>query len=144
MMTAVFAGRLMRQMLAGFVAASCLACFSDGGIVGSSSVTGTYTLRSINGSPLPYTISGSGTDKTEILAESITLFQGGTYARERNSRVTANGQVANETVTEGGTYNLFGNSISMRASGTGPLVQAVINANTMTLVEAAMTSVFSK
>jgi hypothetical protein len=133
----------MRQVLTWAMVASCIGCLGEG-ITGSSTVTGTYTLRTMNGSPLPYTIPGSGTDKTEIMSDAITLFQGGTYARERHSRVTVSGQVTNETVMEGGTYNLFGNSISMRLSGTGPIVQAVINGNTMTFVEDGVTSVFSK
>ena len=134
----------VRYFLAGVFAAFFVGCFDDGGIVGSSTVTGTYTLRSINGAPLPYTISGSGTNKTEIVSESITLFRGDTYARERITRITVNGQASSDTTTEGGSYSLFGTSISMRASGTGPLIQAVINGNTMTFVEAGLTSVFSK
>lgn len=69
----------MRRALIAILMSSFLACSGDG-IAGSSTVNGAYTLRSINGSSLPYTISGSGANKTEILDDVITLYEGGTYA----------------------------------------------------------------
>ena len=137
------ASRLRRHVLMGAVLLCSAACL-DEGMTGSASVTGVYTLRTINGAPLPYTISGSGANKTELMSDAITLFQGGTYSRQRDVRITTNGQVTQEASTEGGSYTLFGNSISMRAAGTGPQVQAIINGNTMTMVDAGITAVFSK
>lgn len=134
---------MRRYALAGAIALVSTACL-DEGLTGSSTVTGVYTLRTINGSPLPYTLSGSGDNKTELVSDAITLFQGGTYSRERHSRLTTNGQVTDEMTTEGGSYTLLGTSVSMRAAGTGPVVLATINANTMTIVEAGLTAVFSK
>ena len=120
-----------------------LAC-SDGGVVGSSTVNGTYTLRTVNGSPLPYTMPGGGAVKTEILSDAITLFQGGTFSRARDSRITENGQTTSRYETETGSYSLFGTSITLNSIATGKATLATINANTMTIVEPGVTSVFSK
>lgn len=135
--------RIARHVLLGVVTVCSVACL-DEGMTGSSTVTGIYTLRTINGSPLPYTISGSGANKTELASDAIILFQGGTYSRERQLRITTNGQLTHESTTEGGSYTLLGTSIAMRAAGTGPQVLATINGNTMTIVDAGTTAVFSK
>jgi hypothetical protein len=132
----------MRILMAVVVMLS-LAC-SDDDIVGSSTVNGTYTLRTVNGSQLPYTLPGGGAVKTEILQDAITLFQGGTFSRVRASRITENGQVTNESETDTGSYSLFGTSITLNSTATGTPILATINGNTMTIVEAGVTSVFSK
>ena len=132
-----------RHVLLGLFALLAVACLNEG-LTGSGTVTGVYTLRSVNGSPLPYTLSGSGANQTELVRDAITLFQGGTYARERELRITANGQVTIEATTQGGSYELLGKSVSMRAAGVGTPVLATIDGNTMTIVEAGVTSVFSK
>jgi hypothetical protein len=121
-----------------------LSACMDGDVVGSSTVTGSYVLRTVNGSPLPYTIAGTGTDKTEILDDAITLFQGGGYSESGHTRVTVNGQVTNTTNTESGSYSLFGTSVSLASSGAPHSRVATIQANTMTIVEAGRTSVFRK
>ena len=132
-----------RHALLGVAALCSAACLNEG-MTGSSTITGAYTLRTVNGASLPYTMSGSGANKTELMSDIITLFQGGTYSRERDVRITTNGQISHESTTEGGAYTLFGTSISMRAAGTGPQILAIINGDTMTIVEAGVTSVFSK
>jgi hypothetical protein len=132
----------MRKVLMALLVTVSLACDSD--VTGSSTVNGPYTLRTVNGSPLPYITSGSGTTKSEIVDDVITLYEGGTYAELGHSRITVNGQVTTETTTEGGTYSLFGNSVILR-SGNGIHVRMpTIEANTMTLVENGMRSVFRK
>ena len=50
----------MRRLLTGLVAVLSLGC-SEIDVAGSANLNGTYTLRSINGQSLPYTLSSSGT-----------------------------------------------------------------------------------
>ena len=133
----------MRKALIGVVVALSLAC-SDYDVTGSSTVNGTYTLRTVNGSPLPYTLPGGGAIKTEIVSDTITLFQGGTFARVRDSRITENGQTTHVSEMDTGSYALFGTSVTLNSTATGKPIVAIINANTMTIVEAGVTSVFSK
>lgn len=133
----------MRGLLAVLIVAFSVGCLGEG-LTGSSTITGDYTLRTINGSPLPYTISGSGADRTEIVREVITLYQGGTYARSRDSRTTVGGQVTSESSAEAGSYTLLGTSITLVNGANGQATLAGINANTMTIVKAGMTAVFTK
>ena len=133
----------MRRLLTALIVSLSLACLGEG-VTGSSSVTGSYTLRTINGAPLPYTISGSGTTSTEIIRDVITLYQGNTYARSRDSRTTVNGQTTNESTAETGSYGLFGTSITFQNGVTGESTLGNINGNTMTIVKSGMTSVYTK
>ena len=130
----------MRRVLIGLVLVFSVACLGDG-LTGSSTVTGAYTLRTINGSPLPYTIVASG---KEILDDVITLYQGGTYAESGHSRTTVNGQVTNATNTDTGSYVLLGTSITFHSSGGGLDVIAQGDGTTMTIVAPGLTKVFSK
>ena len=133
----------MRGLLAVLIVAFSFACLGEG-VTGSSTITGDYTLRTINGSPLPYTISGSGANRTEIVRDVITLYQGATYARSRDSRVTVNGQTTAESSAETGSYGLLGTSVTLVNGADGQTTLATINANTMTIVKAGMTAVFTK
>ena len=133
----------MRRGLVGLIVAFSAACLGEG-LTGSSTITGDYTLRTINGSPLPYTISGSGANRTEIVGEVITLYQGGTYARSRDWRIVVNGQMTSESSAEAGSYTLLGTSVTLVNGANGQTTLASINASTMTIVKAGMTAVFTK
>ena len=133
----------MRRLLAVLIVAFSVGCLNEG-LTGSSTITGDYTLRTINGSPLPYTISGSGANRTDIVGEVITLYQGGTYARLRDSRIIVNGQMTSESSPETGSYTLLGTSITLVNAATGQPTLASINGNTMTMVKTGMTAVFMK
>ena len=133
----------MRRVMLGLIVACSVACFDDS-IVGSPTVTGTYTLRTINGSPLPYVLAQTSTSKTEVLDRAITLHKGSTYASSGHLRVTENGQTTTISTPATGTYSLFGNSISFRSNAGGGDAVAIIDGNRMTFIEAGMTSVFRK
>jgi len=134
---------MRRMMMMSLALAVSAACFG-GGVTGSSTVTGEYVLRTVNGAPLPYTLPGSGTVKTELLDNVITLYMGQTFSEVSHSRTTANGQVTNQTNNETGSWVPFGNAVKMRGNNGGPEVVANFNANTMTIVKDGMTSVFTK
>jgi hypothetical protein len=131
----------MRKAPFAMLAALCLGCLG-GGIVGSSTVNGVYTLRSINGSPLPYTISTTATGKTEVLDDAITLYEGFTFSESIHTRITVNGQATEQTNTTTGGFSLLGNSITL--SINGQLRVGTIDADVMTFVNAGLTSVFKK
>jgi hypothetical protein len=121
--------------------ALAMAC-SDDDIAGSSSTTGAYTLRTVNGSSLPYTVVTGTSAGTVVVDDVITLFQGGTFAGTRHFRATANGTL--ETRAETGTYTLFGTSISLRVNETGLTKVAIGDGVSMTFVEQGLTLVYRK
>ena len=133
----------MRSVVVGLVVACSVGCFDDS-IVGSSTVTGTYTLRTVNGSPLPYVLSETATSKTELLDRAITLHEASTYAESGHLRTTENGEATTIATQASGSYSLFGNSISFNNNAGAPTTIAIIDGNTMKFVEPGMTLVFRK
>jgi hypothetical protein len=130
----------MQRLLLGFALMFSVACLGDG-MTGSSSVTGSYTLRTINGSNLPYTVTGTG---MEIVDETITLYEGFTYIKSGHTRTTTNGQVTTQTTNDSGTYGLQGTSITFNSNAGGQGTLALIDGNKLTIVKAGITSVFRK
>jgi len=114
----------------------------DSGVTGITTVTGNWSLRTVNGSNLPFTVSGSGANKTEILDDVITLYEGFTFSETIHQRVTTNGQASAVTSTETGSYSLFGTSVTL--AGNVRERRGRIEESTMTLVENGMTSAYRK
>lgn len=133
----------MRSLLIAFVLTLVVACDS-GKVIGTSSVTGTYTLRTVNGSSLPYTLPGGGTTKTEILDDVLNLYQGNTYSESGHMRVTVNGQATNQTISESGSFSLFGTSITFTSGDGSHTRLSNADSESIIFVEAGVTSVFKK
>ena len=118
------------------------ACSS--GVTGITTVTGNWSLRTVNDSSLPYTLSGSGATKTEILDDVITLFEGFTYSETSHKRVTVNGQQSTETTIDTGVYSLFGTSITLTPNSGALARRGLIEGNTMTIVENGLVQDYKK
>ena len=131
----------MRRIFAGVLIALLAACDGE---IGPSTTTGTYTLRTINGSKLPVVISGSGNDKTEVLDDTIILYEGGTYAETAHNRVTVAGQASTVTRTEAGSWVTLGTSITMTPAGTSTQRIGQVQGYDMIFIVAGQTSVFTK
>lgn len=132
----------MRRLLVAFLILASAGCLNED-VIGSSTATGNYTLRTLNNSSLPYTIT-SGTTQTEVLDAVMILYQGGTYAETRHVRVTSNGQTAAETREDAGAYAFFGITLTLTSSVGGPERRGRIEGNTMTIFEDGLTSVYRK
>jgi hypothetical protein len=132
----------MRQALVG-LALLCVGCLNDP-VVGTTTLTGAYVLRSVNGSPPPAIVSGSGDNKTEVIDDVITLFEGGSYAENGHTRVTLNGQATDETISETGRYSPLGTSISLTSTSGRTRVTSSSEGTSMVIVEAGVRWVFSK
>jgi hypothetical protein len=128
----------MQRFLLGLAVVFSVACLGDG-MTGSSTITGSYTLRTVNGSNLPYTVAGTG---TEIVDETITLHEGFTYIKSGHTRTTTNGQMT--TTNDSGSYGLQGTSITFTSNAGGQGTPALIDGNKLTIVKAGVTSVYRK
>lgn len=131
---------MMKRLVLGMLLFA-VAC-SDDEIAGASTTTGVYTLRTVNGAGLPYTITTGASAGTVIVDDVLNLYQGGTFAGTRHYRATANGPI--ETRNETGAYTLFGTSISFRVNETGDSKVAIGDGAQMTFIEQGMTMVFRK
>ena len=136
--------RLVARLLGFGALVTLAACASDSSTnTGPASVAGTYTLRTINGSPLPYTLFDFGGDKYEITAGAITLGAGGTWTQSGADRMTEGASVVTSTFTATGTYTLAGNVITLVSPGTG-IVSGSVDSGRMSLTQDGVIEVFTK
>lgn len=133
----------MRRLVIALLVASQTACWSDK-VTGSSTVFGTYTLRNVNGSSLPFTVSGSGTNKSEIVGDTIWLYEGFTFAKSTHYRNTVNGTVADQKITDSGAFSLLGNSASFFSNDGSAVKTYVIDADVINVVKPGLTMPFRK
>ena len=126
------------------VAAVLMSFGCDGGVTGASATTGTYTLRTVNGESLPATISGSGANKTEILDDKIILYEGNTYQESGTTRVTVNGTASTVPISETGSYQTLGTSMTFLNSAGNRQRIALGDGSKITFVENGLSLVFRK
>lgn len=133
-------------MVRAFLALAMLfsvACFNDYATE-TETITGAYTLRTINASPLPYTIDVDASTQKEIVDDMITLFSGGSYSRTQHANTTVSGQTTSQTNVESGAYLLLGTSVTLNPSPVGRSTVTTIDGKTMTIVESGITWTFMK
>lgn len=133
----------MFRALLGLLMLVSVGCFDDYS-TGVGTVTGAYTLRTINGAALPYTYNVDAATRKEIIDDMITLFSGGSYSRTQHANTTVGGQTTSETNTESGAYLLVGTSVTLNPSPSGRSTVTTIEGKTMTLVESGITWSFMK
>lgn len=122
-----------------------IACGGDSGPIGPEpSVAGTYTLRTVDGAPIPVTLSESGTYRLEVIGGRIVLDPEDTFATFTEFRETRGTEVSIEPVTVVGSYVVNGSNISMTNAATGGVVIANHAAGTLTLVDAGLTIVYRR
>ena len=107
----------MRRLFAAAAVLTLTACISDSvGIVGthvtgaadnsaSTNVAGTYTLKTVDGKPLPFTFAQTATETDEVLDDALTLTSANTWTRLEHLRATVNGTVTLSAGTDAGTYS---------------------------------------
>jgi hypothetical protein len=133
----------MRRFVALLVFAATVACGGDSSTSPSASVTGTYTLKSVNGSQLPFTVFDFGTEKYEILDDAVILSEGGTWTESGTDRSTLNGQATTSTITDAGTYTLNGTAITFVSAQTGT-TNGSVSSNTLTITDQGIVAVYQK
>ena len=107
---------------AGIAAITCISACGSDSATAARSVVGSFTLQTVNGQPLPYTISDVPTSGVQILVvspstmivKSNDTFQ---FVITTKSTVPGMGPVV-QVDTAVGTYRLSGRTLLMTAQGT--------------------------
>src|SRR5687767_4985621 len=87
------------------------ACSDSSGPGGNGDVAGTYTLRTVNGSNVPFTILQVGsTYRLEILSGSVVINSNGTYTETASLRETNGTVVTTEQQNSNGTWTRVNNA----------------------------------
>ena len=133
---------MIRKLL--FIVILCAGCIKDPP-TGLTTVTGTWTLRTVDGNPLPVTISGSGANQTQIISDVIGLLEGNGYNQQTVTRVTVNGQATDQRTVVTGNYGLQGNSVILvKSPENSQKIGVVDGSGAMTIPEGGVAKVYRK
>jgi hypothetical protein len=104
-------------------------------IITNASLAGTYTLKTVNGSPLPAVIQAGTAEvsKIEILSDVVTLTVDGKWNGVEQFRLTTGATVEMQTVNSSGTYTVSGTNVTFKDNLDGSLADAAVSGNTFTL-----------
>ncbi len=137
----------MKRILA-MAALTLLASVGCGGSDSTSpqeTVSGTYSLQTVNGSPPPTTLFTSVEYKLEIMASTYTLKSDGKYANAATFRETINGTTTTGTDNNAGTWTVTGTTIVLVDADTPTdKISGTISGGKMTLTDQGMTAVWQK
>ncbi len=135
----------MKRRLLALALMLCAVSCTDDGVTGTSTLRGTYTLRTVNGAAPLVTLSTTGTTTVELLSDQLSLFSGGTFERQARMRTTTNGQASTATTIETGNWTpLFGTSISFRTNETQNTAVATFSDRSLTFIDVGRTFIFTK
>ncbi len=133
----------MRKFVAAIFLAAFVACGGDSSTNPSESIAGTYTLRTVNGSALPFTFYSDATTKVEVTDDAITINEGGTFTETGHTRTTTSGRVTTESIVDAGTYTRNGTAITFKGSDATP-TSGSISGSSLTLADQGISAVYSK
>ncbi|MDQ3516755.1 MAG: hypothetical protein M3403_08310 [Gemmatimonadota bacterium] len=85
----------------------------------------TYVLSSVNGQPLPATISRDNITLIEIVDGSLTFKEDRTFSAHSTLRVTKNGVATSQKSESSGSYILEGTILTLKNAQTGEVTRSV-------------------
>lgn len=101
----------------------------------TAQVEGTYTLTTVGGQSLPFTIQEVDADnRIDVLAGVIVLDDDGTFTDETDLNVVVDGVASTEPVDAAGTYVVSGTTITFTPTA-GSAYSAVIDASAGTITQ---------
>ena len=123
---------MLRRFVMLALAGTMLAACSSDSTGPNGSVAGTYTLRTIDGQPLPYTFSGG----LRLTSDELTLMSDGTY--EDVSRYSDG-----TSFVDDGDYTNYNGSITFYST-SGDIYQGSVSRDVLTQILNGYTQVFQR
>lgn len=117
---------------------------STGPGLGLGTPTGTYTLRTINGSALPFTVDDGAGTVVVILSDAFALQDGGRFTETFSLRVTENGTTTTETNTNAGAWTLAGTAVRLTFDVDGLSVSGTLSGGVLTIVDEGLSLVYRR
>lgn len=129
----------MRKLLSLFVLISTVGCGgSDSTSPATSSVVGTYALKSIDGLSLPYVTDLNSASKTEVLDATYSLNADGSYSQLVHYRMTTATSVTVTNAGDVGAYLSVNGALTLfSTTGLGQL-NGSVGGGTLTIVASSV------
>jgi len=137
---------MLRRLVLPLVLLSvAIACGSDSSGPVAVSVVGLFQLKTVNGTPLPATISSSLNSHTDLTADQLSVNADGTWSETSSFRIVSG---ATTTTTQGasiGVYQAANGQISFTETTPTPgTFSASVNGNTLTAIVTGVTLVYQR
>jgi hypothetical protein len=134
----------MRRCLALFAVALITACGSDASTAPQPTIAGTWTLQTINGSPLPFIVAQTGTNKVELVSDVVVISGTGSFTETSSVRTTTNGVATTQSVADAGSYTLNGTAVTLHFNSDGSTATGSWSGNTVTVTDVGLALVFTR
>jgi hypothetical protein len=134
----------MRRFLVLLVVAAAVSCGGDSSTSANTTVSGTYTLRSVNGLKLPFIVAENDSVRFEIVNDAFTLADDRSWTETGISRTTLNGQASTDSIARSGTYVLGNGTKITLISSNGDFSDGTIGGGTLTVINEAVSAVYQK
>ena len=135
----------LKGMLALLIVPMMIACSDDDDATGiTGDIAGTYTLRTINGQNLPFTLITQTGYTLEVISDQYALNGDGTFSSAVTFRETENGAVTTSTDSYTGTWQRSGSNITLSSTDYGLETAAFSGGNTLTFTSGTNSAVYRK
>ena len=105
------------------------------GLGGSYNITGSYDLRTFNGSFLPTISYQDNFQQHQLLSETFTIYSDGSYTDDYTVRVLTSNGGSTQNFRDTGTYQQNNNAIQFRDDSTGDVFTGSLSGNTLTVTQ---------
>jgi len=125
----------MRKLICFALLAGLIACGGDSATGPNASITGNYTLRTVNGNSVPAVVFQDAQVKEEVTAGNINLNADKTWSGSLSARATnlTNGATATVSVPANGTYTTNNGSITLTDASDNSQLVGTVGGGTLTI-----------
>jgi hypothetical protein len=141
----------MRRLLGSALLALIVACGGDKATGPNASVTGNYTLRTVNGNNVPAVVFQDAQEKDELTGGNINLNADNTWSGSLSAKATnlSTGAFVTASVPANGTYSNNNGAITLTDSQDGSQLTGTVSGGTLSIsgdpgLDAVVTLVFKK
>ena len=126
----------MRKLIGSILLAMVVACGGDKATGPNASITGNYTLRTVNGNTVPAVVFQNTTEKEELTAGNVNLNADRTWSGSLSLRSTnlTNGATATLSLPANGTYTNNNGSITLTDASDNSQLTGTVGGGTLTIV----------
>ena len=126
----------MRKLIGSIFLAMVVACGGDKATGPNASITGNYTLRTVNGNTVPAVVFQNTTEKEELTAGNVNLNADRTWSGALSLRSTnlTNGATATLSLPANGTYTNNNGSITLTDASDNSQLTGTVGGGTLTIV----------
>ncbi len=107
-------------------------------------LAGRWNLISVEGARLPYSIPQIGSIKREIIEDVLTLTAPNAFTEVTTVRLTQNGVVTTQTVSDAGTYEVNSFAIDFRFQSNGTFGAGTLTGGKLTITTSGLSFTFEK